>query len=34
MTTILSVRDVKKENRKKKIVENIYFDVKQGEGIG
>ncbi|MGY0008672.1 ABC transporter ATP-binding protein [Bacillus anthracis] len=34
MTTILSVRDVKKVIGKKTIVENISFDVKQGEVFG
>ncbi|MEB9680692.1 ABC transporter ATP-binding protein [Bacillus thuringiensis serovar pingluonsis] len=34
MTTILSVRDVKKIIGKKTIVENISFDVKQGEVFG
>ncbi|MED1104359.1 ABC transporter ATP-binding protein [Bacillus paramycoides] len=34
MTTILSVRDVKKVIGKKTLVENISFDVKQGEVFG
>ncbi|MCU4795241.1 ABC transporter ATP-binding protein [Bacillus cereus] len=34
MTTILSVRDVKKVIGKKTIVESISFDVKQGEVFG
>ncbi|PGM62918.1 ABC transporter ATP-binding protein [Bacillus cereus] len=34
MTTILSVRDVKKVIGKKILVENISFDVKQGEVFG
>lgn len=34
MTTILSVRDVKKVIGKKTIVENVSFDVKQGEVFG
>ncbi|MFJ8355734.1 ABC transporter ATP-binding protein [Bacillus paramycoides] len=34
MTTILSVRDVKKVIGKKALVENISFDVKQGEVFG
>ena len=34
MTTILSVRDLKKVIGKKTLVENISFDVKQGEVFG
>lgn len=34
MTTILSVRDVKKVIGKKTLVENISFDVRQGEVFG
>ena len=34
MTTILSVRDVKKVIGKKTLVENISFDVTQGEVFG